>query len=137
MIDPVIDEHFRRSLGADYADIFEKRSSPIAESVSNASPRSSPKSRLASPIATTKSPTSTSPSFTITPIIDTKPTPKQTINVEMSVDDHFAKALGDTWKKLQEADRILPSPSSICSTGTSKGGDYDDDDDDDANSTSS
>lgn len=137
MIDPVIDEHFRRSLGADYMHLFEKRSPPIIESESIATPRSSPKSRLASPIARTKSPASTAASVTITPIIDARPAQhKQTINVEMSVDDHFAKALGDTWKKLQEADRILPSPSSVCSTGTSKGGDYDDDDDD-ADSTSS
>lgn len=55
--DPVIDEHFRRSLGADYLNLYK----------------------------------STTPS----------PTPSDSA---LSVDDHFAKALGDTWVKLQAAE---------------------------------
>ncbi|KAI5711516.1 hypothetical protein M8J76_012877 [Diaphorina citri] len=68
--DPVIDEHFRRSLGADYLNLYK----------------------------------STSPS----------PTP---CDSALSVDDHFAKALGDTWIKLQEAEHKR------CSSRSSDGSD--------------
>lgn len=53
MSDPVIDEHFRRSLGKEYSEIF-------ASTTSN--------------------------------------------SVSVTVDDHFAKALGDTWLRLQQPD---------------------------------
>ncbi|XP_054163380.1 uncharacterized protein LOC128961195 isoform X2 [Oppia nitens] len=52
--DPVIEEHFRRSLGKDYQQIFNNNSTNNS--------------------------------------------------ITYSVDDHFAKALGDTWTKLQKAD---------------------------------
>lgn len=74
MCDPVIDEHFRRSLGADYMALFNKKSPP------------QPKPAI-------------SPKTTITVSCNND-------SVATSVDDHFAKALGDTWKKLQ-ADREL------------------------------
>lgn len=56
--DPVIDEHFRRSLGKEYKDLFDG---------SNSSPNSH--------------------------------------CTGLTVDDHFAKALGETWVKLQEEDK--------------------------------
>lgn len=101
MIDPVIDEHFRRSLGADYINIFGKKKT------------------------TTNNTTPTTNTTTIAPTIPSTPSPpisnnikkpvqcsKTTITttiepdtVAMSVDDHFAKALGnDTWRQLQAAD---------------------------------
>jgi len=58
--DPVIEEHFRRSLGKNYSEIF-------SNSTNNTS---------------------------------------ITYN---SVDDHFAKALGDTWVRLQKTNRIEES----------------------------
>ncbi|PSN38438.1 hypothetical protein C0J52_12725 [Blattella germanica] len=61
MCDPVIDEHFRRSLGKDYMSLFS------SDSTTNNSNSNS--------------------SITVT---------------GLSVDDHFAKALGETWVKLQE-----------------------------------
>ncbi|CAL4177010.1 unnamed protein product, partial [Meganyctiphanes norvegica] len=51
-VDPEIDEHFRRSLGADYQQLFKNTQSPVQHNTD-------------------------------------------------SVDDHFAKALGETWTKLQ------------------------------------
>lgn len=116
MIDPVIDEHFRRSLGADYMHLFEKKAQPIEPevpaSVSTASPRA-----LTPPIPVkrSKSPPDNQPIERIEPqsTVAGKSSPnpikKQKVNIEMSVDDHFAKALGDTWKKLQEADKSLPN----------------------------
>ncbi|KAL1465835.1 hypothetical protein WDU94_005372 [Cyamophila willieti] len=69
--DPVIDEHFRRSLGADYLNLYK---------------------------STSPSPCTPAPS-----------------DSALSVDDHFAKALGETWIKLQEAESkkasSSPSPS--------------------------
>ncbi|KAL1116823.1 hypothetical protein AAG570_005293 [Ranatra chinensis] len=62
--DPMIDEHFRRSLGKDY--------------LSNSSPQSDDKSDSSGRLEDSSS---------------------------LSVDDHFAKALGDTWVKLQEEER--------------------------------
>ncbi|RWS28888.1 Transcription cofactor vestigial-like protein 4 [Leptotrombidium deliense] len=57
--DPVIDEHFRRSLGKEYSELFINNNNNANNSPS----------------------------------------------VSMSVDDHFAKALGDTWRKLQEKEK--------------------------------
>lgn len=69
--DPVIDEHFRRSLGKHYASLFKSSSTP------------------------------------------SPPQAREEDVTGMSVDDHFAKALGDTWVKLQEkdqssGDQVLP-----------------------------
>ncbi|XP_043247589.1 transcription cofactor vestigial-like protein 4 isoform X1 [Amphibalanus amphitrite] len=61
--DPVIDEHFRRSLGKHYASLFKSSSTP------------------------------------------SPPQAREEDVTGMSVDDHFAKALGDTWIKLQEKDQ--------------------------------
>lgn len=70
MCDPVIDEHFRRSLGKDYLSIFRDEGSEVSDAPDHKDNKGS-----------------NSNSITVT---------------GLSVDDHFAKALGDTWVKLQE-----------------------------------
>ncbi|XP_037032069.1 uncharacterized protein LOC119071298 isoform X2 [Bradysia coprophila] len=86
MIDPVIDEHFRRSLGADYMNLFGNKKSTNLKIIS----------KKISPIPPAKA---TSP--TPAPAV---PVPEQVDTIEMSVDDHFAKALGgDTWKQLKDS----------------------------------
>lgn len=124
MIDPVIDEHFRRSLGADYINIFgnnKKSPNHIAKVV--------PKKILSSPSLPSPSmPTQSLPSASLAStsphVAVVQPSPQATSDVKrtittvtvqssvattdsisMSVDDHFAKALGgDTWKQLKAAD---------------------------------
>ncbi|OWR43870.1 hypothetical protein KGM_215861 [Danaus plexippus plexippus] len=79
MCDPVIDEHFRRSLGDNYMNLFKK---------DTAGPKPNTKDRASSPIQ----------------FIIERPTKIIAMEVDdasMSVDDHFAKALGDTWKQIQ------------------------------------
>lgn len=59
----------------------------------------------------------------------------ETEDVEMSVDDHFAKALGDTWKQLQQQGKPIASASSASPSPTAEliiADDDNDDDDDDA-----
>ncbi|XP_068081384.1 transcription cofactor vestigial-like protein 4 isoform X2 [Anabrus simplex] len=68
MCDPVIDEHFRRSLGKDYMSVFSNEEHVMDSSVA------------------INNNNEDGDSVTIT---------------GLSVDDHFAKALGDTWVKLQ------------------------------------
>lgn len=80
MCDPVIDEHFRRSLGERYTHLFapaatERNSNGSNESSSGVTGGSS--SSATANMASTVSVTG------------------------LSVDDHFAKALGETWLKLQ------------------------------------
>lgn len=96
MCDPVIDEHFRRSLGDDYMKLYKK-------SQEAALPTSKPnmKDRASSPIE-----------FNMA-----EPAPKQSKIIAMevddanlSVDDHFAKALGETWKQIQSS-RLKPNDS--------------------------
>ncbi|XP_076265659.1 tondu-domain-containing Growth Inhibitor isoform X1 [Rhynchophorus ferrugineus] len=77
MCEPDIEEHFRRSLGKDYHTLFQN---------SNTAKEEEPPA---------------------------KPPPKTTSNVVefmdeagLSVDDHFAKALGDTWKKLNQKEEL-------------------------------
>lgn len=77
MCDPVIEEHIRRSLGNDYHTLFQNNNSPKDKELPTKSP------------------------------------PKATVNIIefmndpcLSVDDHFAKALGDTWKKLNKKEEM-------------------------------
>lgn len=87
MCDPVIDEHFRRSLGDNYMNLYKKNSTEITSPVS----KPNMKDRASSPIQFKT---------------DELPKPAKIIAMEvddasMSVDDHFAKALGDTWRQIQ------------------------------------
>lgn len=161
MIDPVIDEHFRRSLGADYMNLFGKKREAAAKHMSPASSFSPEQQRSPLPNQTKSA---TEPSQPSTPSScssknKTSPTPKMSpsqnalsasvdvvdgpgksnTTIAMSVDDHFAKALGDTWKQLQQAEK------QIAASGQSSGQSDDDDEyfdddmaaDDDDNSSSS
>ncbi|XP_078677054.1 transcription cofactor vestigial-like protein 4 [Branchiostoma floridae x Branchiostoma belcheri] len=73
VVDPVIEEHFRRSLGKDY-----KVEEPPAEPPRAAS---------------------------------TPPDPNN-VSITGSVDDHFAKALGDTWTKIKARKESVSSNKS-------------------------
>lgn len=141
MIDPVIDEHFRRSLGADYLTLFgggnkgnkssystnSRTSITTTNGVSLAVPPTQtwppPKSSSPAPLVLT---VTAAESKTEIPIVDNisrvseieeaieqQPVDSDNGNtsdnssevVSMSVDDHFAKALGgETWKQLQRSD---------------------------------
>lgn len=57
--------------------------------------------RVESPILAAKETSSSSKATPSTPPSTTTPTSASTVSSMPSVDDHFAKALGDTWKKLQ------------------------------------
>lgn len=127
MVDPVIDEHFRRSLGADYMNLFAKRldhskstssitlSSPTALSPRLAAPqlrKSLQSPTIPSPIRPNQNPKK--PSESLAPLVirlDNLPSSEPAVDVEMSVDDHFAKALGETWKQLQQGNKQSTSTS--------------------------
>lgn len=81
MCDPIIDEHFRRSLGKDYVMLFSNNN------------------KNAEPVAV-KTPEKVNTS--VRELID--------VDTGLSVDDHFAKALGDTWYKLNQKEEIKSSP---------------------------
>lgn len=85
MCDPVIDEHFRRSLGNDYMNLFKKNSEAPPT-------KPSTEDRASSPIHFNE---------------QHKPTKIIAMEVDdasVSVDHHFAKALGDTtWKQIQNS----------------------------------
>lgn len=77
--DPVIDEHFRRSLGKDYLSVFsDHKQENKHEAVQNSSAESHRNG--------------------------------DTTGSALSVDDHFAKALGETWLKLQRGETKVSSP---------------------------
>lgn len=76
MCDPIIDEHFRRSLGNDYLALFSNNN--VAKEPADPC-RSRPQRTNGDAIE----------------LMD---------NAGLSVDDHFAKALGDTWLKLNKKD---------------------------------
>ncbi|XP_019870248.2 uncharacterized protein LOC109598765 [Aethina tumida] len=85
MCDPIIDEHFRRSLGNDYHTLFSNNN-------------------LAKEPPRTVSPPAATPELSDSPAL--------------SVDDHFAKALGgDTWAKLSKKPEMKSSnENSLLST---------------------
>lgn len=140
MVDPVIDEHFRRSLGADYMNLFGKKHETTAKHTSTEQGQLSHPNQLKSANESSQSSTP-SPNSSNKSTISLSPKPSQLQNasppgidvvdgkgtsntIAMSVDDHFAKALGDTWKQLQQAEKQIAASNS----GQS---DVDDDDDDD------
>lgn len=93
MCDTVIDEHFRRSLGNNYMELFDKTQGVTVPAGSNGA--SSPPAGAASAVAVAKTGTKRivkSPS---------PPVAKAASMISVSVDDHFAKALGATWNKLK------------------------------------
>lgn len=145
MVDPVIDEHFRRSLGADYMNLFGKRLNQLKSTSSSVatvvrkSPQLSPmesdamETRGQQPDMQRTNETSPPPSPTPSPA--KRDSEKQSVkNIEMSVDDHFAKALGDTWKQLQQnksrASPIEADDSDLNSDAINDSNANDDDDDD-------
>ncbi|KAJ8932785.1 hypothetical protein NQ314_014489 [Rhamnusium bicolor] len=83
MCDPIIDEHFRRSLGNDYHTLFQNNNVSKEQSA----PKSPPKT----------------PTTNVVELMD---------STGLSVDDHFAKALGDTWAKLNKKDPEIKSNTS-------------------------
>lgn len=89
MCDPVIDEHFRRSLGDDYMNLYKK--SGVTEN-SQPGPKPNTKDRASSPIQFKNDEELEKPTKIIAMDVD---------NASLSVDDHFAKALGDTWRQIQ------------------------------------
>lgn len=106
MVDPVIDEHFRRSLGADYKNLFGKRLDQLKSPTSSAT-KPTRKTQLAEieSIVTNDTKLLTKETLEDKKFAATKKRDNKEIveNIEMSVDDHFAKALGDTWKQLQQS----------------------------------
>lgn len=103
MIDPVIDEHFRRSLGADYMNLFGNKKSTNLKIISK---------KISPNMTSTLRTTPPSPVAVVKTVADSDPVD----TIEMSVDDHFAKALGgDTWKQLKDSrgDSNLDGSSSV------------------------
>eukprot|EP00096_Caligus_rogercresseyi_P013764 TRINITY_DN636_c1_g1_i2.p1 TRINITY_DN636_c1_g1~~TRINITY_DN636_c1_g1_i2.p1 ORF type:complete len:308 (+),score=136.13 TRINITY_DN636_c1_g1_i2:351-1274(+) len=147
--DPLLDEHFRRSLGANYKSLFRK--SPVSQedmedeeslNSSSSTPNSVNTSSTSINSSINSCSSSSSSNVNISPsslshqppssdkdeeervrVIKAEDTERDHI-VEMdkegsTVEDHFAKALGETWIKLQAAAAANSSPSSS-SSSTSK-----------------
>jgi len=140
--DPLLDEHFRRSLGADYESLFKKKTSTGSGDSESSSPSSSTNSSINESTQSPKVPDQLVVSTNISHQTfqkqlnrsDTKTSPTESANCSSSnlqdnnkedstqvddpvkafqedlemegytVEDHFAKALGDTWIKLQKAE---------------------------------
>lgn len=156
MVDPVIDEHFRRSLGADYMNLFgnhlnQLKSSRSAANQTTSNNNNNNKINNKSPqISPIESKAATKPVIPISNKASTEydesengtgtgPATGTIENIEFSVDDHFAKALGDTWKQLQQIKQINSSPADspspnkmeIDDNTVAASDDENDDDDDD------
>lgn len=115
MVDPVIDEHFRRSLGADYMNLFGKGVDPLKSASSltaaaaiaaaniNKLPQLSPPVQSATKTTNRRTKDAHQSDDNGSSNSNGDNNDKGTAeDVEMSVDDHFAKALGATWKQLQQ-----------------------------------
>lgn len=90
VFDPAIEEHFRRSLGKNYPEYLAKRNSSTPSPPPHPVPQSIP-TRQMSP------PHHLSASVTMTTMQSSK-----NVSITGSVDDHFARALGDsTWSALK------------------------------------
>lgn len=99
--DPLLDEHFRRSLGADYESLFKKKTGSESEppSSTESTPPKVPQQQQSS------SDQSPKPQEDSTKVDDPVKAFQEDMEMEgYTVEDHFAKALGDTWVKLQKAE---------------------------------
>lgn len=83
MCDPIIDEHFRRSLGNDYLTLYSNNNVSKDTTTTTSSCKQLP---------------STQKKIVTNNVIELMD------NAGLSVDEHFAKALGDTWLKLNKKD---------------------------------
>lgn len=123
MCDPIIDEHFRRSLGKDYAILFSNNN------VVTTTPSPPPTVTTTTQLTNRTTPVVVEPHNNIKKITLTSSKKHQTKTTNateqengiiasfkemmdtdtasLSVDDHFAKALGDTWFKLNQKENEL------------------------------
>ena len=118
--DPLLDEHFRRSLGADYESLFKKKTGSESEP-----PSSTESTPPKVPQQQSSSDQSPKPQEDSTKVDDPVKAFQEDMEMEgytgkqendndlcriysnfsfIAVEDHFAKALGDTWVKLQKAE---------------------------------
>lgn len=111
MCDPVIEEHFRRSLGEDYMSIFKninnKSKSPPETPLPIEEDEEGEEEEQEVSLDLKKIP---SPPQNDAAGTDRRNDEKRTKkeSIEFSVDDHFSKALGDTWKKIKENNGGIP-----------------------------
>lgn len=113
MCDTVIDEHFRRSLGNNYMELFDKTGATAGTSPTGAVPSVAVAPVTAAVVAKTatkrvvKSPQPAPVPVAVAPVKkeEVVVAEKEDSNVNFSVDDHFAKALGETWNKLKAGQR--------------------------------
>jgi len=105
--DPLLDEHFRRSLGADYESLFKKKGSASPGTV-NTNSESEPSSTESTPPKVPQQSSSDQgqkDQEDSTKVDDPVKAFQEDMEMEgYTVEDHFAKALGDTWVKLQKAE---------------------------------
>lgn len=107
MCDPVIDEHFRRSLGERYTHLFASSSPSSTSNSTNTNDSSSRDGGAANKMPSTVNVTGLSGILRILFIHFFSCLMcrffflKQNKKTKTIVDDHFAKALGETWLKLQ------------------------------------
>lgn len=115
MCDTVIDEHFRRSLGNNYMELFDKTTGATAGTSPTGAVPSVPVAVAPITAVVTKTAIkrvvkSPQPASAPVPVLVVKKeevvvVEKEDSNVNFSVDDHFAKALGETWNKLKAGQR--------------------------------
>jgi len=133
--DPLLDEHFRRSLGADYESLFKKKSSSNSDSESSSTESTPPKvpqmpreDKESSKDQTTtktnngdKNNKHVEATEDLTQVADPVKAFQEDMEMEgYTVEDHFAKALGDTWIQLQKAEEEKRNKKSEESTTTTK-----------------
>ncbi|RZF36638.1 hypothetical protein LSTR_LSTR007341 [Laodelphax striatellus] len=103
---PVIDEHFRRSLGKHYQSVFSSSATPTSAASAASASASASRPRITSNGHTTDDSSSDS---------------ADNARSALSVDEHFAKALGETWLKLQQKEKSMTNgnSSSLSSSSSS------------------
>lgn len=89
MCDPIIDEHFRRSLGENYQTLFLNNNNSKDSTLAK-----TPQPAVVQPTAPHHD--------DLGDLMD---------DTGLSVDDHFAKALGDTWLKLNKKQQEIKNNS--------------------------
>lgn len=115
MCDTVIDEHFRRSLGNNYMELFDKTGTgavsptgavpiiPATVAVTAVTKTATKRVAKSPPVASPPAQQSVALVKKVDKVVEAED--KEDANVNFSVDDHFAKALGETWNKLKATQR--------------------------------
>jgi len=103
-----LEEHFRKSLGEDYSKLFQNTAKPAPKSDEEAGRKGRQEGATAGRKSRQEETTAEKQEEPKTKESDVVKTIRDDMDTGYTVEDHFAKALGATWTRLQKDKKSKP-----------------------------